>query len=108
MFKVVLHVAFESALPSQIVDNIRVLRNVLSENYKCVCSKHLAPLLCNCSSVLIKLFIERSSLSRDMRMAASPSFTLVFESTDPKDLIDVIDSVLDALKNIGGKYTLVD
>ncbi len=41
-------------------------------------------------------------------MAASPSFTLVFESTDPKDLIDVIDSVLDALKNIGGKYTLVD
>jgi len=108
MFKVVLHVAFESALPSQIVDNIRVLRNILSENYKCVCSKHLAPLLCNCSSVLIKLFIERSSLSRDMRMAASPSFTLVFESTNPRDLVDVVDSVLDALKGIGGKYTLVD
>jgi len=43
-----------------------------------------------------------------MRMAASPSFTLVFESTNPRDLVDVVDSVLDALKGIGGKYTLVD
>ncbi|RLG89020.1 MAG: hypothetical protein DRO18_00225 [Thermoprotei archaeon] len=108
MFKVVLRVEFELLMPSEIVENIHKVRDVLKDRYGCTCSSHIAPLLCECSSVMVKLFLERRELRTDIRMGVSPSFIVLVEGTSPKSVIEVLDRVVNMLKERGAKVSLIE
>lgn len=107
MIKIKLLIESSSMVPSEVIDSIAKLRNELRLS-KCECSEYVPPLLCLCSSVLIKVLFLQSvrNVATGFRSFHGISLLMTIEATEPSTAYKVCDKVSRILRSLGFKVTL--